>query len=98
MIGIFRNIMIEYWRRLPFFYINFFSQNSLHKKITSVNNLEYYLKRKQKEANIFYVLPLASAWSRTVDVGVSFLIETWIEAVVSYLRFASDPSSYERSH
>jgi len=41
-----------------------------------VKNWQCCLKRRSRDAIKFHVLPLASAWSRTVDFNILFIIYT----------------------
>ena len=62
---VFRELMIRNWWQSPLFLLII---------KTNVKNWQCCLKRRPREANIFHVLPLPSAWGRTVDFNVLFLI------------------------
>ena len=53
-------------------------QKSVLTNEAKVKNWQCWLKRRIGEANIFHVLSFASAWGRTVDFKVSFLIYTFL--------------------
>jgi hypothetical protein len=60
---------------ISFIDINSFSKIVLN-KTAKVTYWQCCLKWKPGEANIFYALPLTSAWGRTIDFNVLFPIYT----------------------
>lgn len=70
---IFRKLMGRYWWTSPFTYQLIF-KNLFRQNRAEVNNWYFRLKHRWREANIFLVLSVSSAWGRTVDFNVLFRI------------------------
>ena len=59
-------------------------------KIANVKNWHCCLKQRPREANIFHVLTLPTAWDRIVIFNVLFSIETRWKVILSYWHVAYD--------
>jgi hypothetical protein len=69
---IFRKFIFRHCWRPPLFLLIQSQKRFEQKSITL--NIECCLKRRPRKDNIFHVIPSASAWGRTVDLNVSFVI------------------------
>ena len=81
-LDIFRKVMIRYSWHSPLFVLIPKQKIVFNlKKMTNIKNWHCCFRRRPREPNIFHALPLASAWGRTVDFHVVFLVYTCQDAL-----------------